>query len=286
MGSPADILIVGAADGDKRAAELESAGYSVACAPSGEDILAAIARINPGVALVSVAKPEGLDAVRRAKADTEAQRVPVAAIDIGDAPDALRQCRDAGADDAFEDAAAGPELVARMRALARLGGMEAELVRRSATASDFGVTVDTEISDTASGGGHMLVVGADEGEIEALCPLLSQSGIAFTTERDPYRARSRVEGSDDESFDGALVYVRGKDMREKCDYFCRSVRNDKRLYDLPLFLVTERGAFADHGDAYDLGANVVSVAPVDCEFVDTHLQLLLRGRGQIGRAHV
>jgi diguanylate cyclase (GGDEF)-like protein len=203
----------------------------------------------------------------------------VAAIDIGEAPDTLAKCREAGADDVFEDDTDKRELVARMRALARLGGMEAELVRRSATAGEFGIQVGTNITRAPeTSGGHLLVVGAEAGEIETLCPLLSKSDIGFSTEPDPYRARSRIEGSEDENFDGALVYVRDEEMREKCDYFCRMVRNDRRLYDLPLFMVTEHGAFPDLGSAYDEGANVVAETPVDCDFLDAHLHLLLRGR--------
>jgi PleD family two-component response regulator len=124
----------------------------------------------------------------------------------------------------------------------------------------------------------MLVVGAAVGELETLCPLLSKSRIGFAAEPDPYRARHRVEGNEEETFDGALVYVRDEEMREKCEYFCRSVRNDRRLYDLPLFLVTDREAFPDRITAYREGANVVAEAPVDCDFVEVHLNLLLRAR--------
>ncbi|MCK4866898.1 MAG: diguanylate cyclase [Alphaproteobacteria bacterium] len=279
MGNPATILIIGAGSDDGRIAALDAAGYRCASEPAGADILAAIEKHRPGVALVSISGPAGLDLIRAAKANSEAQRVPLAAIDIGDAPGTLADCRKAGADDVFEDDTDGRELVARMQALTRLGGMEAELVRRSATAGEFGVQVGTNIAcPPEETGGHLLVVGSEEGEIEALCPLLPKSDIGFSTEPDPYRARSRIEGSEDESFDGALVYVRNEEMREKCDYFCRSVRNDRRLYDLPLFLVTEHGAFPDHGSAYDEGANVVAETPVDCDFLDAHLHLLLRGR--------
>lgn len=279
MGNPATILIMGAGSDDDRAVTLEAAGYRCASEPAGADILAAIEKHRPGVALVSISGPGRLDLIRAVKANSEAQRVPLAAIDIGNAPGMLADCRKAGADDVFEDDTDGRELVARMQALTRLGGMEAELVRRSATAAEFGIQVGTNIArPPEETGGHLLVVGSEEGEIETLCPLLPKSDIDFSTEPDPYRARSRIEGSEHESFDGALVYVRDEEMREKCDYFCRAVRNDRRLYDLPLFLVTEHGAFPDHGSAYDEGANVVAETPVDCDFLDAHLHLLLRGR--------
>lgn len=279
MGDSTDILFLGAESDDGRMAVLRGAGYSCVNLPAGTDILSAIKSHDPVVAVVSLAAKNDLEPIRKAKADKEACRVPVVAVDIGDAPDALRNCCDAGADDVFEDDAEGPVLVARMQALMRLGGMEAELVRRAATAAEFGVRISTDVGRAANDrGGQLLIVGADKGEIETLCPLLSKTDIVFATEPDPYRARARVEGSEEEIFDGALVYVRDEEMREKCEYFCRAVRNDRRLYDLPLFLVTEHGTFPDHAAAYDRGANVVASAPVDCDFVDAHLHLLMRGR--------
>lgn len=279
MGDTTDILFLGAESDDRRLAALRDAGYSCLNLPAGTDILSAIRSHDPVVAIVSLAENKDLAPVRQVKGDKEACRVPVVAIDIGDAPDALRDCCEAGADDVFEDDAEGPVLGARMQALMRLGGMESELVRRSATAAGFGIQLSTDVGRTADErGGNLLIVGAEEGEIETLCPLLAKTGIVFATEPDPYRARARIEGSEEEIFDGALVYVRDEAMREKCEYFCRAVRNDRRLFDLPLFLVTEHGTFPDHAAAYDRGANVVASAPVDCDFVDAHLHLLMRGR--------
>ena len=186
MGNPANILILGAGSGDNHVAALEAAGYRCAAEPVETGILAGIEQHRPGVVLVSIAGTQDLEAIRTAKADSEAQRIPVAAIDIGAAPDMLANCREAGADDVFEDDIDERELVARMQALVRLGGMEAELVRRSATAGEFGIEVDTSIARPPDeGGGYLLVVGAEEGEIETLCPLLPNPVSAFPPNPTP-----------------------------------------------------------------------------------------------------
>jgi two-component system cell cycle response regulator len=278
MGNPANILILGAGADDYRVGALETAGYRCTTEPVGTDILAAIDRHRPIVALVSIAESEALESIRTAKVGGMVQGGAIAAFDISDAPDILARCRGAGVDDVFEEDTDRRELVARMRALVRLGTMESELIRRAATAADFGVRISTSIDlASQSESGHLLVVGVEEGELDTLCPLLSKSEIPYTLEPDPYRARSRIEGGD-RPFDGVLVYVRDEDMREKCSYFCRSVRNDTRLFDLPLILVTEHGAYSDPGSIYDEGANVVAATPVDSAFLDAHLRLLLRGR--------
>lgn len=278
MGQSAKILILGGEAGDHRVAALMDAGYECVAEPEGIDIPEAL-KASPAALLVSMKNGRGADTVRKIKSSRDGRRMPVAAIDVGKDPEILRACKESGVDDVLEDEAEGAVLEARVRALVRLGGMEEELVRRAATATAFGISVDPDVAGPAdTPGGTLLVVGIEEGELETMCPLLSKTGIDFVVEPDPYRARSRIEGSQDESFDGALVYVRDGDMREKCDYFCRAVRNDRRLYDLPLFLVSEPGAFEDHAAAYDQGANVVATAPVNCDFVDTHLHMLLRGR--------
>lgn len=279
MGIPAYILIAGAEPGKNRTAKLEKAGYRCKTVQGGADLANTIAAENPNVALVGAADESGLEAIRMLKSDPGSRRIPLVAVDVGIAPDALRAAFEAGADDIFEDDAEDEEILARLISLVRLSGMEAELLRRAETARDFNITVDTEVDPPRPGGGfRLLVVGVDEDEFEALCPMLSKTGISFVAEPDPYRARSRIEKDHGEDFVGALVYVKGGDEREKCTYFCHSVRNDKRLFDLPLFVVAGKDAFADAGEAYGQGASVVAHAPIDCDFVDVHLRMLLRGR--------
>jgi len=279
MGNPANIVVLGADAGDYRVAALNAAGYRCTTVPVESPLPEAIAKHKPTVVLISVAAPAAWESIEAVRSGGKGEHMPLAVIDVGVAPDILATCRAAGVDDIFEDGVNGRELVARMRALVRLGSMEAELVRRSATASEFGIRVNTDVTLAPdSDRDRLLVVGAEDDEIDTFGPLLRKSDIELVVEPDPYRARSRIERDENGSFDGALVYIRDDEMKERCDYFCRSVRNDRRLFDLPLFLIAEKGEVSDPGSAYDVGANVVAETPLDGDFLDTHLHLLLRGR--------
>jgi len=279
MGIPAYILIAGTSSDRDRAGMLERAGYRCRIVPDGADPANTIAEENPNVAFVGAADQSGLETIRALKSGAESRRIPLVAVDVGIAPDALRACYEAGVDDIFEDDAEEAEILARLVSLVRLSGMEAELLRRAATALDFGLSVSTEVEvSLPSDSFRLLVVGVEEDEFESMCPMLVKTGISYLAEPDPYRARSRMEEDHGEEFAGALVYVKGGDAREKSEYFCHSVRNDRRLFDLPLFVVAEKGAFADPVEAYSQGASVVAHTPIDCDFVDVHLRMLLRGR--------
>lgn len=287
MSIGANVLIVGTSSGEDRLAVLTKAGYRCSISPAGEDLQSVIAGRNPTVVLVAAARPEGYDVIRALKEGHASRHIPVAAIDLCPETSALRAGYEAGADDIFESDAEHIEVLARLAPLVRLSGMQAELRRRAATAADFGVSVDTEIGpSTPAGQFKLLVVGIGRDAFEAMCPMLSKTGISFVSEPDPYRARSRLENGNGGNFIGALVYMGGDAPRDQCDFFCQSVRNHRRWFDLPLFVVADESAFRDTGEAYARGASILARTPVDCNFVDVHLRLLHRGRAlrrELGR---
>ena len=106
----------------RRALALE--GYSVDLAENGAEALRKVGPIDPDVVVLDVLMPEvdGLAACRRLRA--EGNRVPVlmltARAGVGDRVDGL----DAGADDYLVKPFALEELLARIRALLRRGGLE------------------------------------------------------------------------------------------------------------------------------------------------------------------
>lgn len=279
MGIGAYILIAGTAAGESRSAALEQAGYRCKVLQDDPDLAAAIAAENPNVALIVTAEENGHDAIRRLKTDAKTRHIPVAAVDVGPDAKALRACYEAGADDVFEADSDVGELLARLVPLVRLSGMEAELRRRARTAEEFGIAVNTEIEIAVPDEGfRLLVVGLAPDAFDTMCPMLAKTGISYVAETDPYRARSRLTEENQNEFAGALVYVKGGEDADKAAFFCRSVRNDRRLFDLPIFVVAEEGAFHSTTEAYGQGANVLARTPIDCNFVDVHLRMLYRGR--------
>lgn len=282
-----DILALCAKTRHAQLAAIEETGLTLTTESRLTDPVAALTRHEPAVVLIDGSAAAGLDAIRLVKSDPTLAQIPVAAIDAEASPEALRALSEAGVDEIFERGTDPSALPDRLRPLFRLSGMELELVRRCETAREFGVEVDPAIAQANGRSGHrLLIVGASAHEIGTLCPRLPKSDIGFESEPDPYRARHRVEGGDGASFDGALFYLRDEETREKCIYFCRAVRNDRRLFDLPVVLIMGNGSYPDPALAHETGANLVAQAPVDCDLIETHLRLLLRGsdrRRALGR---
>ncbi len=280
MGNQAHLMVAGEGTANRLKTGLASGKFHIETVPADQTLIPLAARHRPNVLILDGMQPNAPEILQSMKADATTRYIPVAVTVATGSTDRLRVLCDAGADDVFETGADPREFLARLRSLVRLSSIEAELVRRAATARDFGVTVETEATmRLPEQGFRMLVVGVDTKGFSALCPNLPRSDIQFVAEADPYRARSRIENPDGEPpFDGALVFVRPGEAREKALYFCHAIRNDRRLFDLPLFVAAETGAFAEITDAYAEGANVVAATPVDCGFVEAHLRLLFRGR--------
>ena len=128
---------------------LERAGYRCTIAPAGADLARTVAEANPNVALIGAGDQGGLEVVRRLKNSSQSRHIPVVAVDVGQGPDALHACYDAGADDRFESDAEETEILARLVTLVRLSGMETEMLRRAQTAHESQAIAQQMLTDVA-----------------------------------------------------------------------------------------------------------------------------------------
>lgn len=278
MGNPAHILVAEGKSSGRRVSLLNEVGYNAESVRADAGLSDLAGKVKPNLLLLEA----GTDSFAVSRAITEspdARQVPVLMLDVDGSPEALVECFESGAGDALERDSDDAELLARLKPLVRLSVMEAELMRRAATARQFGVDIDTSLAvDMSAEGYRLLVVGVEDDEFEAMCPLLPGTGITFVTEPDPYRAKTMIEDEKGESFDGAMLFVDAGEDRDKSLYFCHALRNDRRHFDLPLFVVSEPGAFKNPAEAYEEGVSVIAPSPPDCNFVGAHLRMLLRGR--------
>lgn len=278
MGNPAHILVAEGGGAENHLPMLKESGYSCESAPADSALAGLVAQKQPDVVMLA-AGAGGFALVREIRSNKDARLVPVMLVNADGDSGVLDECFECGASDALEQDVDEAEILARLRPLIRLSTMASELTRRAGSAKGFGVSLDTGVSvELPAEDFRVLVVGIEEDVFKAMCPLLPGAGITFVSEPDPYRARSRMEGDQGDPFDGALLFVDPGEDKDKSLYFCHALRNDRRLFDLPLFVVSEPGAFANAAEAYAEGASIIAPSPPDCRFIGAHLRMLLRGR--------
>lgn len=243
----ANVLIV---DGNaSRAPELQErlghGGYHATVLSATADALAHIRAEHPD--LVLVGNPAGGDAMQLAselKNATETDDIPVLLLAETVTAELCQSALNAGFDDVLAADCDDVELNARLRPLVRLETMHAELRQRARIATRFNVDARERVSGPAGARPALLLIGD---KVAAAQRLLTDIG-------DLSRAADLFEAEDvlsRRNFDAALISF--DDEPEGLLGFCSQVRNNPRLFNLPMVVLTTRGA----DDAYRRGATRV-----------------------------
>jgi adenylate cyclase len=136
MRDPARILVVDdvADNVEILRMRLESLGYEVVTAGDGEEALAAVHADPPDLVLLDIMMPkiDGLEVVRRLKADTTLPFIPVVLVTAKAGPKDIIAGLDAGGDDYLTKPVDHGALVARVRAMLRIKALHDELASLNA----------------------------------------------------------------------------------------------------------------------------------------------------------
>ena len=120
-------------------ARLESRGYEVEGAMSGQDALDTVSRWCPDLILLDVMMPDmdGLEVVKRLKADASLPFIPVIMQTALDSTERMVAGLEAGADDYVTKPINFAELEARVRSLLRIKRLQQDLAEREKELSDM-----------------------------------------------------------------------------------------------------------------------------------------------------
>ncbi|MCH7555277.1 MAG: hypothetical protein IIC08_04705, partial [Proteobacteria bacterium] len=177
---------------------------------------------------------------RLLKAADQAGPLPI--IVIGDA--ANDKLDDASIDGVVDDRLPAElmktELISRLRSLTRLHVMQSELSRREAIERLYGLTPDT-LWDTPvdAENMHILAVG-DFGEDRQLLGDMIGDDKRLVFTADPNKA---IEELVDGHYEAAIVAING--AADRWLTMCADIRDNPRLYNLPILLVADSGSFSD-----------------------------------------
>jgi len=136
MRDPARILVVDdvADNVEILRVRLESLGYEAAVATDGEQALAAVKADPPDLILLDIMMPriDGLEVVRRLKADTSLPFIPVILVTAKADPRDVVAGLDAGGDDYLTKPVEHGALIARVRAMLRIKALHDQLAALNA----------------------------------------------------------------------------------------------------------------------------------------------------------
>lgn len=243
----ANVLIVD--DNSTRAQQvlgrLAGGGYHAAAQADADAALGHARTEHPD--LILVGSPAGRDAIALGgalKADPATTDIPVLLFADTVTDELCKRALEAGLDDVLALDCDDAELQARLRPLVRLEIMHAELRQRAQIAQTFGVAARARVSGPADAPPALLLIGdttdiarqtlADIGEIVTATTLFEAEDML------PRR-----------NFDAAVLCF--AEESEGILGFCSQVRNNPRLFNLPMVLLSTQPA----AEAYRRGATRV-----------------------------
>ena len=218
------------------------------------------------------------ETARLLKAADQTSRLPI--IVIGDA--ANDQLDDAFIDGVVDDRLPAEsmktELLSRLRSLTRLHVMQSELSRREAIEQLYGLTPDI-VWDTPVNAENMHILAAGDfgGDKQLLSDLFGDDKrLVFST--DPNMTIEELVGG---HYEAAIVAVNG--AADRWLTMCADIRDNPRLYNLPILLVADSGSFSDPTVPFKQGASDVLLRPIDADNLRARLSLLIKQQRYRGR---
>lgn len=229
---------------------LAKGGYHAGWSATAADALRQAQADHPDLVLVGELNGSDPIALGAAlKADAQTGDIPVLLLSESTDPALCARALDANLDEVIASDCDDVELFARMRPLVRLSTMHAELRQRARTASACGIAARERVGEPDGTRPSLILIGDAAG---ALRPLL-EAEAEITCSQDLFESEDLLSR---QNFDAALIAFTTEP--EGVLGFCSQVRNNPRLFNLPLVLVHG----GDATEAYRKGATrVLARAP-------------------------
>lgn len=159
MREPALILVVDDAADNVEVLQmrLESQGYAVASAADGVEALERIAELVPDLVLLDVMMPrmDGLEVCRRVKAAASLPFIPIVMVTARSDRKDIVAGLDAGADDYLRKPVDQLELMARVRSMLRIKGLQDRVTAQARELADLNADLERKVASQVAEIGRM-----------------------------------------------------------------------------------------------------------------------------------
>ena len=273
----ANILVAGVDDTRRRwlIDTLGANNVKVMTEESRAALIEAARRDRPDLVIFDVDSSEldGFQLAQDIRGDARTADVPVVLAASHRSPKGFEKALLGAADDYIETPGNEEALLIRLMPLLRLSTMHGERARRDSLARQFGLPVIEGADDaTESGPIKILTVGTDGGERALIEDVLDGNG-ALSASDDALAAESLLA---DGVFDACVLAIGAEDDESACLEFCDRIRNNPRLFNLPVLLIAAPGLFSDPVDPFRHGATRVIKRPLRDEELRYDLATLIK----------
>lgn len=270
-------------------AGLEDCGCTIATLEPDAANPESIEAEGPNIVVIGVGEaPDAALGTARALKAGRNQRsgdgVQVPIIVLGDASQGVLNSDlvDGVVDDRLPGEALCIELAARIRSLSRLQVMQSELARRETIERRYGLSPEP-LAPIGSEGMRVLAAGDFGADAKALGEAVGDDNC-LTFVADP---RQAIEALGEGGFETVVLAVNcaDDDSGATDDWLalCDDIRENPRLFNLPILIVADTDSFADPADPFRKGATDLLFRPVVADTLRARMAMLVKQQRTRGR---
>jgi len=256
----------------------KASGCTIATLDPGDNNAKAVHAHGANIVIIKAGdSPEtALGTARALKADSLVENIPI--ILLGNAADGALDAAfiDGVIDDSMPGESLKSELSARIRSLTRLNVMQSELARRENVERRYGLS-PSPVEPVGTQGMRILAVGDFGAEAGSLRKIVGDESRLSMLD-DPHLAIDELSGGE---YEAAVVAVNG--ATEPWLTMCSDIRNNPRLFNLPILVVADADSFSDPSAPFRQGATDLLQRPVDDAKLRAHVDMLIKQQRYRGR---
>lgn len=278
MASLTNVLVAGG-NADAAVARVEMlspAGFAGLAVSNGIDVQSYASERQPDLVLFEGAfdDVDAFEVARSLKRNETTRHIPLIMLHKGASAEMLNEGMESGLDDMLDANAEDEIIIARLLPLVRLSTMHAEFHRRIKSAGEFGLSIDMEdVGSVDTKNCRVLFVGAESPAVSALADALGSTEFNPVLETDHFKAGARIA---EEIFDAAVIAVDDGEPIDKALYLCAHIRNNPRLFNLPVLIAAGSGNVALGDAPYKQGASIAVPLKSDINVLTAGLRFLVR----------
>ncbi|MEX2615814.1 MAG: diguanylate cyclase [Alphaproteobacteria bacterium] len=252
-------VVVAGGDADAAIARIEKltpAGYAGLAVSNGLDVFEYVVNRQPDLVLFEGAfsDVDAFEVVRKLKRSIDTLHIPAIMLNADTTPEMLQEGLESGLGDMIARDTPTDIVTARLQPFVRLATMHAECIRRVATAESFHIPVDLMgIHNVDTAGCRVLLVGAESAGVDRVSDNLRDQDISVSRESSQFAAGERLAA---ETFDAAIIVAEAPAEVEKAYFLCAHIRNNSRLFNLPVLLASNSGLVPASDLPYRQGASI------------------------------
>lgn len=278
MASLINVVVAGgnAAAAVARVEMLNPAGFAGLAVSNGLDVQNYVGERQPDLVLIEGGfdDVDAFEVAANLKKNDETRHIPIIMLCDEMSAEQVAEGLDVGLDDMLVATTSNEIVLARLHPLVRLSTMHSEFRRRIASAAKAGIGIDVEgVQEVDDKNCRVLFVGSEFASVTALTEALESSDFKPESEPDFFKAGVRLA---EETFDASVIVVEEDEPLDKAIFLCAHIRNNPRLFNLPVLIAVESDVVRIGDAPYAQGASMVVPLTPDLEEMTAGLRFLVR----------